>query len=283
MSVTSGNSSHTSSPTVSVIIPAYDMAEFIGAAIASVVNGGYNDVEVIVVDDGSTDETEQVVRQFLEPCNERYDARVRYFSQPNHGKPVAVNEGLEKMRGSYFALLDADDRFPPSSLERRVDVLNSTPGADIAIGGFEVINESGTRSVGARSAPATQDPNQLKYAFCSSYKTPFHFNACLLHSTLVERVGSFDHRLNRCQDIDYSIRCMEKTKGIALVDTPVYHYRKHRESTRDRIKTRVKTIQHRPRVVLKNFSPPQSFGYVVGTVILDIAKLFYELFSSYKN
>jgi glycosyltransferase involved in cell wall biosynthesis len=271
------------SPTVSVIIPVYNMADFIEAAITSVVEGYYDDLEVIVVNDGSTDETEQVVRQFLNPGSDRYDERVHYLSQPNQGKPAAVNRGMEAMSGTYLALLDADDKLPPDSLTRRVDALRENPSADMVIGGFEVVGGSSTGTLGKRSSPSFLDPKRLKHAFCLSYRTPFHFNACLLDCSLVERVGLFDSQLNRCQDIDYSIRCMEETCGVVRVDAPVYFYRKHRSSTWNRISIRLATARHRPYVVLKNFAPPRSYFYVVVTALLDTSKLLYELASNYTS
>ena len=270
-------------PRVTVVIPAYNMAEFVGTAITSVLDGSYENVEVIVVDDGSTDETARVVSPFVTEGSEQYDERIQYVSQPNRGKPAAVNRGIEEMRGTYFALLDADDRLPPYSIERRVGALVAQSKADIAIGGFKVFSEAGTDDLGGRPCPRVGNPHRLKHLFCRSYKTPFHLNACLMHRTLIERVGPFDHRLRRCQDIDYSIRCLEKTRGVARVDAPVYLYRKYRDSIRERVKTRIATIQHRPFVILKNFPTPQSYVFAAGAIVLDVAKLVYELFSNYKK
>ncbi|PQJ34734.1 hypothetical protein BSZ35_09100 [Salinibacter sp. 10B] len=270
-------------PRVSVIIPAYNMAEFVGQAITSVLDVVYNNVELIVIDDGSTDATERVVRQFAEPEGNRYDKRVRYLSQPNQGKPAAVNRGIEAMSGEYLALLDADDQLPPNSLTRRMEALRENPGTDMAIGGFEVIGEVSTVTLGERPCPRSLSPNRLKRAFCLSYRTPFHLNACLLHRSLVERVGPFDPELKRCQDIDYSIRCLKETQGIICVDESVYLYRKHRDSTRDRIGVRLSTIRHRRFVVLKNFSSPQKYIYIFVVLILGLSKLIYEIFCSYKS
>jgi glycosyltransferase involved in cell wall biosynthesis len=208
---------------------------------------------------------------------------VRYFSQINQGKSVALNQGIGQMRGEYFTFLDADDRLPPQSLARRVEALSSSPGTEVAIGGFEVIDETGKTPIGERSAPKLQNPKDLKRAFCLSYKTPFHLNACLLRRSLVERVGLFDHKLKRCQDIDYSIRCMEEVQSITWVNGLVYQYRKHRDSIRDRIMTRIATIQHRPRVVLKNFSSPQKYLFTTSAFLFDISKIIYEIFGNYNK
>lgn len=259
------------------------MAEYLGAAIESVLSGEYDNVEVICINDGSNDATERVIHQYTDLQSDQYDERVRYLSQPNRGKSVAVNHGISQMQGEYFTILDADDCLPPQSLTRRAEALSSNPDAEIAIGGFEVITETETTPVGERSCPTLQNPKYLKHIFCLSYKTPFHLNACLLRCNIVERVGLFDHRLNRCQDIDYSIRCMEEIQEIVRVDAPVYQYRKHRDSTWERVTTRVATIQHRPRVVLNNFSPPVKYFYVAVVIIFDFAKIIYEIFGKYEK
>ena len=101
---------------VRVVIPAYNMDKYVGTAIESVLDGTYDPVEVICVDDGSTDETERVMRRYTDPTQDSYDERVRYFRQHNQGKSTAVNRGIEEMQGKYFALLDADDRLPPRGI-----------------------------------------------------------------------------------------------------------------------------------------------------------------------
>ena len=76
---------------------------------------------------------------------------------------------------------------------------------------------------------------------------------------------------------------MEEIQEIVRVDAPVYQYRKHRDSTWERVTTRVATIQHRPRVVLNNFSPPVKYFYVAVVIIFDFAKIIYEIFGKYEK
>jgi glycosyltransferase involved in cell wall biosynthesis len=94
--------------TISVIIPTYNMADFVGGAIDSVLPGHFEDLEVIVVDDGSTDDTQSVVETYTDGTSSRYDERVRYKYQENRGKSVAVNRGLKIARGSYVSMLGAE-------------------------------------------------------------------------------------------------------------------------------------------------------------------------------
>lgn len=274
---------YSDNPKVSVIIPVYNMAEFVGAAIKSVLNGEYKNVEVICVNDGSTDETARVVCQYTDPESDSYDDRVRYFEQPNQGKPVAVNNGIEKMNGEYFALLDADDWLPPESLQVRSNALNKDPSAEVAIGGFDVIDETGAQVYEGRSCPTTTDADYLMRTFYLRYKTPFHLNTCLVRSELLERVGKFDPYLERCEDGDYAIRCMRNTQGVTCVDKTVYLYRKHRETVRSRILVRLVTARYRPAVIRKNYSGAQKYLYMIYVVLMDAAKMIYEVFTNYKK
>jgi glycosyltransferase involved in cell wall biosynthesis len=104
---------------VSVVIPTYNRAHLIGRAIESVLDQTYQPVEVIVVDDGSSDNTREVV--------ERYDPRVRYIRQANAGAATARNTGLRVARGEFLALLDSDDEWFPWKLEAQVRVLDRYP------------------------------------------------------------------------------------------------------------------------------------------------------------
>ena len=100
---------------VSIVMPAYNADQHITEAIQSVLDQTYGHWELLVVNDGSTDDTVEKIRLFA-------DARVRYFFQENRGVSAARNIGLAHMRGDYFCFLDADDVMPPRSLESRLEV-----------------------------------------------------------------------------------------------------------------------------------------------------------------
>src|SRR5829696_5216274 len=113
-------------PAVSVIMPAYNVAPYIGAALESALAQTFADLEVVVVDDGSTDETAAVVEPFA-----ARDGRVRLLRKPNGGLSSARNHALRHARGDAFALLDSDDLWDPGFLAAQADVLRARP--DVAI------------------------------------------------------------------------------------------------------------------------------------------------------
>ena len=108
-------------PKVSVIIPTYNRAHLVGRAIRSVLNQTYQDFEIIVVDDGSTDNTEEVVKSFNDP-------RIRYIRhEKNRGGSAACNTGIRAARGEYIAFQDSDDEWLPEKLEKQMQVFENTP------------------------------------------------------------------------------------------------------------------------------------------------------------
>src|SRR5687768_3986107 len=102
-------------PLVSVILPVYNGGMYIETAIVSVLSQSYRNLELLIVNDGSTDNSEEVISRYLHS-----DPRVRYFKQENRGVAAARNVGLAEMKGSYFAFLDADDVYTVDSIALRM-------------------------------------------------------------------------------------------------------------------------------------------------------------------
>ena len=120
---------------VSVVIPSYNRAYIVGHAIESVLRQTYPNVEVVVIDDGSTDDTARVVQAF--------DERVRYIYQPNAGIAVARNSGITAARGEFIAFLDSDDVWLPWKLEAQMAVLRQRPEVGMVWTDMTAVDESG--------------------------------------------------------------------------------------------------------------------------------------------
>ena len=265
---------------VSVLVPAYNMAEYLDEAIRSVLNGTFDDLEIIVIDDGSTDTTRSIVAEYTDPSGPRFDPRVHYEYQSNSGKSVAVNRGIGLSQGNYITILDADDQLTPFSLLHRYKAIEGEE-AGIAVGGFEVFREE--KTLGRREAPSCPSPRVLRRQFYLSHKTPFSLNNCLMPKVLVTRTGFFDAELKRCQDIDYALRLLENTQRVAIVNSIVYRYRKYRSSVRERLILRLKTLWYRAKVMWKNFRGPVRVFVVLYAGLLDLGKTLYEIAGIYKR
>lgn len=125
-------------PMVSIIIPVYNGANYIREAIDSALNQTYDNIEVIVVNDGSRDKgkTEGIALS--------YGNKIRYYSKPNGGVATALNLGIEKMRGEYFSWLSHDDMYTPEKIAYEVEQLSSYPNRTIVVAeGFQIVDANG--------------------------------------------------------------------------------------------------------------------------------------------
>ena len=136
---------------VSVIIPTFNRRRFISETVDSVLAQTYREIEVVVVDDGSTDGTGELLKS-------RYsnEPRFRYIWQPNAERAVARNAGIRESRGDYIAFLDSDDRWLPTKLEKQMGLLSSHPEMVMALTWHECIDEHGER-LGPKRDPSLED------------------------------------------------------------------------------------------------------------------------------
>lgn len=135
-------------PLVSVVIPAYNSSRTIGPTIQSILNQTFSDLEVVVVDDGSKDNTVEIAKKFGE--------RIHCFVQENKGAAAARNRGLSEAKGEYVAFLDSDDLWLPNKLEVQLDVLKKNPNIDAVQCGVYLVNDA-LQVVGANSCDPSQD------------------------------------------------------------------------------------------------------------------------------
>lgn len=178
---------------VSVIIPAYNGDRYIEEAIAGVLAQTYTDYEIIVVDDGSTDNTPQIVQQ--------YGSKIRYFSQANQGVASSRNLGLAKAEGEYIAFLDQDDVFLPHKLASQVALLEQDSSLGIANSGWQIVDQDGTFQSAVE--PWQQIPD-LNTANLIIWK-PVFLGAMLFRRSWLERTKGFDTTLEQTPDVDLVI------------------------------------------------------------------------------
>ncbi|MDF0750462.1 glycosyltransferase [Marinobacter sp. 71-i] len=124
-------------PLVSIVTPTYNRADFIEQAVNSVLAQTYANFELLIVDDGSTDNT----RELLEPA--LADSRVRYFHQENQGQSVARNLAISEAKGDFVCFLDSDNYWPPEKLEKQVELFRQHSDYDVIYGDIIIIDETG--------------------------------------------------------------------------------------------------------------------------------------------
>jgi glycosyltransferase involved in cell wall biosynthesis len=204
-------------PRVSVIIPSYNCARYLGRAIDSVNAQTYKDYEILVVDDGSTDDTKDVAMQ--------YGRKVTYLYQQNHGVSTARNHAISKASGELLAYLDADDMWYPEKLERQVAFLDAHQECGMVHGEMSVINEQ-DEILHLRFYEETK--RDVPQGYC----VPKLLMRCHIQTlTVVERrssfdrVGVFDDRLPIVQDYLHWIMIAAEGQAVGYLAEPLGKYR----------------------------------------------------------
>ena len=193
-------------PAVSVIIPAYNAEKHIADTIRSVLDQTFRDFEMVIVDDGSTDNTARIVETFLA------DHRIRLIRQPNGGASRARNTGLQNARGTYIAFLDADDLWLPEKLHKQVTYLGEHPHIGAVISDFAIF-EGHSLTVPSylrtkeHYADIMAQRDHLKDAFAFLLEEMFMIpSTMVLKRECVERIGLFDETLIPVEDRDFALR-----------------------------------------------------------------------------
>jgi glycosyltransferase involved in cell wall biosynthesis len=200
---------------VSVVIPCYNQAHFLSEAIESVLCQSYTNVEVVVVDDGSTDNASEVASRY-----ER--AGVRLIRQENRGRSAARNRGLDETQGKYVVFLDSDDRLLPEALEAGVKELEAHPACAFVFGRHMLIETDGS-SLGSPSPPYTGGTDYYEALLRDSYPG---LHAVMFRRAVLEAVGGFDASLPAAEDYDLYLR-VASNFAIHHHDEVVAQYRRH--------------------------------------------------------
>ncbi|MGB3266081.1 MAG: glycosyltransferase [Microcoleus sp.] len=202
-------------PRVSVIIPAYNCERYIARAVESAINQTYKDWEIIVVDDGSTDSTSQVL--------DVYRDIIQYVYQENQGAAIARNRACEIAKGEFLAFLDADDFFLPEKLAKQIACFEADPSLGMVQNGWLMVDETG-KDIYA-SVPWEESPNLDLEAFVL-FKS-VRPSAMMLRREWWERLGGFDPRFPPTEDLDFALRLTLKGCKCAWLKEVLTCYRQH--------------------------------------------------------
>jgi glycosyltransferase involved in cell wall biosynthesis len=223
---------NTERPKVSVIIPTYNYAHFLADAIRSVLEQTFRDFELIIVDDGSIDDTAAVAQGYFS------DTRVRYIYQENRGLSAARNTGIREARGEYIALLDADDVWLPLKLEKQIQLFEDAEDIVLVYCMVEHIDENSDK-LSHFSWP---------HKIGATYKDLMYFpwvvgsgSSVLIRKSVFESTGLFDESLAAAEDSNMWIRILRYHKS-AYVDDILVKIRKHLKSMSTDLKRQEKSV-----------------------------------------
>jgi glycosyltransferase involved in cell wall biosynthesis len=197
-------------PFFSVLIPLYNKEKFIQNTLQSVLNQTFSDFEIIIVNDGSTDESEKIVSEFQ-------DARIRYFVQKNQGVSVARNLGISLAQSNYISFLDADDYWYTDFLEQMYQAIILFPQQKVFTAAIEIETPKNIFPA-VYSIEKTDEFEVINYFKASSKESVIWTSCAVFHREVFEKVGDFDVTIKSGQDTDLWIR-------IGLVYPVVFNWK----------------------------------------------------------
>lgn len=218
-----------SSPKVSIIIPVFNGANYLGAAIQSALSQTYRNIEVIIVDDGSTDSgaTEAIARSFGDA--------VRYLKKKNGGVSSALNYGIQVMEGGYFSWLSHDDVYYPEKIQSQIEYIRKNPDVEILAAGLDIIDNYGN---------VTSSYTSGDFVFIENGRDVMdnwvYGCSLLIKRTIFDSVGLFNEDNRTVQDLEMWLEVVHKGHKITMMPDILCQWRHHVES--DSFRTRKKHL-----------------------------------------
>ncbi len=206
---------------MSVVIPAYNHERYVGEAIQSVLDQTFEDFELIIINDGSTDHTEDEILKFKDP-------RIRYYSQENRGLSATLNRGIKLARGEYFNFLPSDDAFFPEKLSIQLKLFKDHPDLGIVFSYPQLVDAEGKEIKEGQESQWAIVPFETKEEiFPALFERDFlSAPSALIKMDCFWRVGMFDESLKYLQDYDMWMRIL-KYFDLRLIKRYLIKYRWH--------------------------------------------------------
>ena len=209
-------------PLVSILMPAYNAEKFIGAAIKSILKQTFADFELVIINDGSIDNTEEIIKSFS-------DYRISYHKYLNQGVARSLNLGLKKCKGTYIRRHDADDISTADALEKQLKFLENNPHFSIVSSKIAFMTENGKIAYNFTNPGSDFFKNEY---YIEVSKSNYWQNRPIVHATvlakksLFEDVGGYRTEFPTAEDIDLWFRILEK-QSVAIINECNYYVRLH--------------------------------------------------------
>jgi glycosyltransferase involved in cell wall biosynthesis len=205
---------------ISIITPNFNYESFIGDTIESIINQNYIDYEHIIVDDGSTDNSLQIIKKY----QSLYHSKIILISQKNQGQSIALNRALKEIKGDIISWINSDDSYCPGVFANIVRYLNDNPTVDIVFGDINIINTAGKVIRRKRYLSF----NQL-FGKCFGYSSIMSSNTVFFRKSLLNSCNSFDERLKCNMDGEFFSRLTSK-KNVKHLNCVIANFRKQPQS-----------------------------------------------------
>ena len=240
-------------PFISVIVPTYQCERFIPSAIVSVLNQTYRNFELIIVDDGSTDRTAEIIKTYT-------DNRIRYIYKENGGMSTARNYGIKKARGNYISWLDADDMFTPDILKTYVDILTEYPQIVFLYPNLAHIDEDSKLTGVVWSYKDYSLVELIASLFQGGRGCIPGIASTMARYDLYEKIGFFDEDRTCAPDYDFLTKFARlKIEKLRHVNESLYFYRQIPEGISHNLKKRNSDVVAIMKNMLKLYSFKELF------------------------
>jgi glycosyltransferase involved in cell wall biosynthesis len=217
-------------PRVSIVMATYNYAQYLSEAIESVLAQTFEDWELLVIDDGSTDGTAELLESYAA------DTRIRIIASDNLGQPRAKNLGIRLSRASLIAFLDGDDRWRRNKLARQLEEIESNPTIGVLATARQLIDPDGN-PIAIQQAQKL-DKNSLEMFL---ERNPLCFSSVLIRKELLESFGLFDPRYPVAIDYDLWLRLAERTE-FQIIDEVLVEYRTGHANLSSRLEARIAVV-----------------------------------------
>ncbi|MEI6580868.1 MAG: glycosyltransferase [bacterium] len=251
----------TFNPKVSIIIPVYNGEDYVREAIDSALAQTYKNIEIIVINDGSKDNTEKIVKE--------YGDNVRYFYKDNGGVASALNTGIEKMEGEYFSWLSHDDVYYPNKISKQINSIRENQEIFIVYSNVEYIDEN-SKFINKTIHERYHSLSKLNMGLYPVIKGVANGCSMLINKKCFDKVGLFNEKLLTANDYDMWFRMFRSNK-IKFMPEVLIKYRLHKKQGTSTIKTYNNESDELWSVVINSLSIDEILG-IESSVYLFFAK-----------
>jgi glycosyltransferase involved in cell wall biosynthesis len=251
---------------VSVVMSVYNDTEYLQSSIQSILSQTFNDLEFIIVDDGSTDDTLAIVKRFNDP-------RIRLLEQSHKGLPAALNYGISKSSGELIIRMDADDISFPDRIENQVKFMDDNPNLSMIGGGAEIIDSNG-KSIGIRN-PVLGEENIIEL---SHYACPtIHPTLCFRRS-VIEKIGRYRENFLYAQDYDLVLRMLDFKFRVENIPDILIKYRTNKKHSSVKLYKHLKFVRFAQKLHNQRIQSNNVDSYLTNSQFLDFNPNFIQRF-----
>jgi glycosyltransferase involved in cell wall biosynthesis len=262
---------------ISIIIPTYNRGSLLIQAVNSCLAQTYINIEIIIIDDGSTDTTEEMVKQLL--LNEWKSRPIRYYKQDNSGASAARNQGIRYANGEFIQFLDSDDLLHPEKLRKQIECIehNKVKHPEVC-SCYGVMGDSFQSIFSTRIGIKCSTPHEYIINLCSLIVHGMQTSAPLWNSLFIKSQLGWRDDISFGDDLEYHIRLLSKTNNVVFVDQELFLVRVHKGERLSNIncdQTKITSSFMTKQSIIKTLKEENLWNIRTQTIFLSSLKTTY--------